>query len=924
MKKIFAILMTAVAITAVCSCSKESGFINPDDQISVDTQLVELTFSADLNSMTKVALGESGKVSWEEGDAISIFDGVSNVQAVASNISDDGRTAEFNASVAKADTYYAVYPYNDASTFAAAVIGNSAITNPEQDGSFSMAHACAACTDAASRSFAFRNIISLLAFSTDRTDISSVEFVGANGEALCGAGSIAFGADGQPAFTQAADGGNAVVNIAKQSGTYYVGISPLALSNGFTINFYDGEVDSENLIGVINAAKPLNAAPGKVISLGNLDDHYDLSGSGAASDPWLIRCGYDMNLMRDKKAAQDTLTTEYYKVTRDIDLSAYSSWVPVDTRNAAYMIDFDGQDHTVRNMTITASPNYASLLGLVCGSVRNLNFEDCNVEVNRSHGAILAGWVGNNGGTLPFTTISNVNVKNCTVKHTAANGSGTGLAPLVGCAGYSKFENCSVEGCKVYRQSNSSNNTSNKESWTGGFVAATYGVTFENCSAKSVLVESMYDNRNVGGFVGKAMKVKDIYSSFSDCAFEGKVSSESDLCAGFAAWSGGGSFERCSAKCEVSVRAAGCVTSNTAYAYAGGLIGYVTSNVSISISDCSYEGTCKSVGKVIGGILGQNSASSATISGCTVKGEINGGQFVGGVTGYVQQGEYTLSDTQVNADIISATSLAGGMVGQINGGVTSVTACSHSGLVKAATTYVGGIIANTNTATGADVLRCSHAGDVKGTGCCAGIVGLAKATGSIVNSYSSEGTITGAMYCGGIVGDGGQTLTVENCYSSMNVNATYPMGGIVGRMTGCDNPNSKGWWQSQFADVLRGCIAWGNIKSTLAAGGQTPATGYSSGAVLGCTIFKNTLSNCWRKPDMEFQAYPADLDSYNTPVDQDDCGPSNPYVKLGPETYYMPYHGKAAGASETCSQVAARIGWDTSVWDLSGEFPVLK
>jgi hypothetical protein len=36
------------------------------------------------------------------------------------------------------------------------------------------------------------------------------------------------------------------------------------------------------------------------------------------------------------------------------------------------------------------------------------------------------------------------------------------------------------------------------------------------------------------------------------------------------------------------------------------------------------------------------------------------------------------------------------------------------------------------------------------------------------------------------------------------------------------------------------------------------------------------------------------------------------------------YHGKAAEADATVSSVARELGWDETIWDLSGAFPTLK
>jgi hypothetical protein len=70
--------------------------------------------------------------------------------------------------------------------------------------------------------------------------------------------------------------------------------------------------------------------------------------------------------------------------------------------------------------------------------------------------------------------------------------------------------------------------------------------------------------------------------------------------------------------------------------------------------------------------------------------------------------------------------------------------------------------------------------------------------------------------------------------------------------------------------------------------------------------------------------YGGDLAQFNTPFDQENVDADNPLVVNHTAQYYLPYHGKAAAATETASAVAKRIGWEDTVWDLSGAMPVLK
>lgn len=57
------------------------------------------------------------------------------------------------------------------------------------------------------------------------------------------------------------------------------------------------------------------------------------------------------------------------------------------------------------------------------------------------------------------------------------------------------------------------------------------------------------------------------------------------------------------------------------------------------------------------------------------------------------------------------------------------------------------------------------------------------------------------------------------------------------------------------------------------------------------------------------------------------AGPSNPLViseSSVPADYIIfPYHGKAASGSNA-SAIAQGLGWDASIWDLSGAEPKLK
>lgn len=192
---------------------------------------------------------------------------------------------------------------------------------------------------------------------------------------------------------------------------------------------------------------------------------------------------------------------------------------------------------------------------------------------------------------------------------------------------------------------------------------------------------------------------------------------------------------------------------------------------------------------------------------------------------------------------------------------------------------------------------------------------------TFLNPYINGGSAAGVV--GGYIG----TKTLYAHVSGVRVigariyqTGTYGVGGIVGRATG---------WSSNFKATVHNkvvdCIAWNDkIRATNDDG--SPAH-YSSGAIVGFTAIYNTHTDGYRKYDLDFKDYPA-LADINQLVDQPNSDADNPLLvgtsNLAAGMYCYPYHGKAAGKDETLCDVARRLGWDETIWDLSGDKPVLK
>ena len=195
---------------------------------------------------------------------------------------------------------------------------------------------------------------------------------------------------------------------------------------------------------------------------------------------------------------------------------------------------------------------------------------------------------------------------------------------------------------------------------------------------------------------------------------------------------------------------------------------------------------------------------------------------------------------------------------------------------------------------------------------------------STVSNCWSAGDISGNRMVGGIAGNAANNGTysevvIRNCYSTAKVHAQFKYGGIVGDAA----QGQKTGTGLDLKNHIEKCIAWNeSIYSDVA----DESVHYSAGAIVGFTSIRNYLSDCVRKADLVFSDCPGN--AFNVLYDQENASPDSPLKEsvqsTGGTNYNYPYHGKAAAKGATASQVAKALGWDESVWDLSGNLPFFK
>ena len=246
--------LAAVVLTLTLSCAKEeptggSG----DNPAGGETDKPEVLPSLNEGEIAFRASGEffynedsddtDGVMScFDDGTKASVFT-VGNEAPMEVQAVNTVTNAYFVAAAESSKTYYAVYPSSVPHHFDSGEQGVSiSITIPqEQDGSLSGASISVASSTGKDARMDFRNICSLLKFSTTSQNIKSVTFRGADDENIIGTVSVS-GFDpetGEPIFGGISQTSKeAKLNVEGRKGVFYLALLPgLTLENGFLASF---------------------------------------------------------------------------------------------------------------------------------------------------------------------------------------------------------------------------------------------------------------------------------------------------------------------------------------------------------------------------------------------------------------------------------------------------------------------------------------------------------------------------------------------------------------------------------------------------------------------------------------------------------------------------------------------------------------
>lgn len=610
------------------------------------------------------------------------------------------------------------------------------------------------------------------------------------------------------------------------------------------------------------------------ISIASTDwELYDMN-PGSKLNPYQIKTKADLMAMPTQLEAG---YTRYFELMADIDLDG-EAWVPVNTVATLFKeMVFEGNNHKISNLTLVSDTEYASFAGVLMGSIKNVTFENPSVTANvakANAAGVVAAMAAYPSGDAKVV-IENVTVTGAALNVTGSYATVTGI--LAGSVKNAEIKNCHTTGTVTHAGANAECNI-------GGFIGKVDGASMIDCSHEGN-VDVTATSRVLGGFVGSIRAA----STVTDCSYRGNLT------------------------------AAGKAT------YSGLMFGYVAGLT--TFTGCEAEGTFTGLNGNSGGFAGNvRNVNGCVFDGCsidiTLKTTANNqnGAFIGHIEGTTEVKNCT---AKVNFDAGKGSNY-GGLIGATSA-YTKVTDCHVTGSINivASADYAGGIVGKAH-AGGALIERCSFDGFIgkaehnrSGHG---GIVGWINCSDVIIRNCWTGGEILGANHgVGGICGTTMPNSTFECCYSTMKITAGHGIGSIVGRAN--NNANDKQTSENtSYNNIVRKCIAWSPKLATWKTGIKVTGN-HSGGAVVGSTVRNNILEDCYRRADLTIDIYKTDMDA---PYDQENANLENTLVWLWTGDYHCPYNGKAAAADATVSSVAKTLGWDETIWDLSGDLPQLK
>ena len=243
-----------------------------------------------------------------------------------------------------------------------------------------------------------------------------------------------------------------------------------------------------------------------------------LTGSGTKDDPYLINSAEELASLSGR-----SLSGKSYRLTQDIDMEN----VPMQPIKEFADGTFDGDGHTISNLTISAASGNAGLFAETNSSTVFKNIILHNVSVTLTGGS-YAGVGGLIGKIYGSTTIQGCGVSGAV---TYSSGYSYNSGNVGGLVGYLNGK-CTIK--ESYSQATIKNENNNSSSTAGGLLGKTgnyYTLSVTDCYASGDVTAA---GGRAGGFTGDVYCSNGYKHTYTNCYAAGKVTAPADKGFGFA------------------------------------------------------------------------------------------------------------------------------------------------------------------------------------------------------------------------------------------------------------------------------------------------------------------------------------------------------------------------------------------------------
>lgn len=402
-------------MTALWSCTTDEF----DSDYNSTTQQLTVNATFEDNSISsRASLGANNTVVWDKGDEITLFS-INGTSLYDASKSTKGKMTLTNGSgttngTFKGDAkisslgYFAVYPYventkiyrSTASPYGYVTLsGLDLTTQIAREGSIPSNVPMVAYTNSTladnSVELKFKNVFAYFKFTVEY-NCKSVN-IKSNDESgyplMLSSFTIDLGESGTPNLFGETPTDKSVTLVGENGGdiapgTYYIAVNPTALSKGFTLTVtsVDGTTTYEK-----STTKSTTLARNKILNLGTIDISSIpcLHGKGKAEDPYLISNFGDLQTMQKiiSNGFISTTSSEYcpvfmasFKQTQDIDCGGKTlnpiGYCNENTTRKMFQGTYDGQSHTISNITYGTAYNVSALFGYT----KSATIKDLNVD----------------------------------------------------------------------------------------------------------------------------------------------------------------------------------------------------------------------------------------------------------------------------------------------------------------------------------------------------------------------------------------------------------------------------------------------------------------------------------------------------------------------------------------------------------------